>query len=316
MSREAGVFVHPEGLCESTAVGAGTRVWAFAHVVEGAQIGADCNICDHVFVEGGASLGDRVTLKCGVQVWDGVHLEDDVFVGPNATFSNDPFPRSKDHLSEYPQTLVRRGASIGASVTVLPGLTVGSLAMVGAGSVVTRDVPDFAIVMGNPARIVGYVGPDGRTRLGLPAAPAGTAAEPRQLSVRGARLLATTRADDLRGSLVAAEFDGQLPFVPRRYFAVFGVPSTEVRGEHAHRRCAQLLTALAGSLSVVLDDGSNREEVTLDNPGTSLLIPPMVWGTQYNYSADAVLHVLASEEYDPSDYIRTYSEFREALDRG
>ena len=132
----AEVFVHEQGLCESAEVGDGTRVWAFAHVLEGARVGADCNICDGVFVEGGAVVGDRVTVKCGVQLWDGVVLEDDVFVGPNATFTNDPLPRSRQWLDEYPRTLVRKGASIGANATILPGLEIGTGAMVGAGAVV------------------------------------------------------------------------------------------------------------------------------------------------------------------------------------
>jgi acetyltransferase-like isoleucine patch superfamily enzyme len=126
-------------------------------VLPGAVIGCDCNICDHVFIENDVRVGDRVTVKCGVQLWDGVTLEDDVFVGPNATFSNDPFPRSRRRPAVFSRTLVRAGASIGANATILPGITVGRLAMVGAGAVVTCDVPDRAIMMGNPATVHGYV---------------------------------------------------------------------------------------------------------------------------------------------------------------
>ena len=104
-------------------------MWAFAHILKGARIGVDCNICDHTFIEGGAVVGDRVTVKCGVQLWDGVTLEDDVFVGPNATFTNDPFPRSGRRPAEFTRTLVRRGASIGANATLLPGVTVGPQAV-------------------------------------------------------------------------------------------------------------------------------------------------------------------------------------------
>ena len=155
---DGGYFKHETAIVESSTVGEGTRVWAYAHILPGAAIGADCNICDQTFIENDVRIGDRVTVKCGVQVWDGITLEDDVFVGPNATFSNDPFPRSGQRPELYVRTLVKRGASIGANATVLPGLTIGEKAMVGAGAVVTRDVPPMAIVTGNPARIVGYDG--------------------------------------------------------------------------------------------------------------------------------------------------------------
>lgn len=156
MSAES-FFLHPDSRVETRNVGPRTRIWAFSHVLAGARIGADCNICDHTFIEGGAVIGDRVTVKCGVQLWDGVTLEDDVFVGPNATFTNDPFPRSGQHLAAYARTLVQRGASIGANATILCGVSVGAEAMVGAGAVVTRDVPPQAVVMGNPAKVTGYV---------------------------------------------------------------------------------------------------------------------------------------------------------------
>jgi UDP-2-acetamido-3-amino-2,3-dideoxy-glucuronate N-acetyltransferase len=149
-------FVHPQALCESRAVGARTRVWAFAHILPGARIGADCNICDHTFIENDVVVGDRVTLKCGVQLWDGARIEDDVFIGPNATFSNDPFPRSRRRPKEFMKTVVKEGASIGANATVLPGVTIGRGAMVGAGAVIVESVPPYAVVAGNPARIVSY----------------------------------------------------------------------------------------------------------------------------------------------------------------
>src|SRR5678816_3436222 len=136
LPRAVNFFVHPRALCESTNIGEKTRIWAFAHVLPGARIGGDCNICDHVFIENDVVIGDRVTIKSGVQLWDGIELEDDVFVGPNATFTNDPFPRSKHVPTAFSRTLVKRGASIGANATILPGLTIGSHAMVGAGAVV------------------------------------------------------------------------------------------------------------------------------------------------------------------------------------
>lgn len=149
-------FKHSHALVESQQIGENTRIWAFAHVLPNARIGADCNICDHVFIENDVIIGDRVTIKCGVQVWDGVRLEDDVMVGPNATFTNDMFPRSKQPFEIRP-TLVKRGASIGANATILCGVTIGEEAMVGAGAVVTKDVPDRAVVVGNPANIIRYL---------------------------------------------------------------------------------------------------------------------------------------------------------------
>lgn len=150
-------FQHSHALVETKIVGNGTRVWAFSHILPGARIGAGCNICDGVFIENDVAVGNDVTIKCGVQLWDGIDIEDGVFIGPNATFTNDVFPRSKQHSFTRLRTLVKAGASIGANATILPGLTIGSRAMVGAGAVVTHDVPDNAIVMGNPARITGYV---------------------------------------------------------------------------------------------------------------------------------------------------------------
>ena len=159
MTTPDGVFVHPQGLCESDDIGAGTRVWAFAHVLPGAVIGRDCNVCDHAFIEGGARIGDRVTVKNAVLVWDGVTVEDDVFLGPNVVFTNDLRPRAhvKKGRDGLLPTLVRRGATLGASVTVVCGTTVGEYAFVAAGAVVTADVPAHALVAGNPAGVVGWV---------------------------------------------------------------------------------------------------------------------------------------------------------------
>jgi acetyltransferase-like isoleucine patch superfamily enzyme len=148
-------FIHSHALVESKQIGKNTRIWAFAHVLPNASIGADCNICDHVFIENDVVIGDRVTIKCGVQIWDGIQLEDDVMVGPNATFTNDLYPRSKQPF-ELRRTVVKRGASIGANATILCGITIGEGAMVGAGSVVLKDVPPHAVVVGNPARIIRY----------------------------------------------------------------------------------------------------------------------------------------------------------------
>jgi UDP-2-acetamido-3-amino-2,3-dideoxy-glucuronate N-acetyltransferase len=159
----ADYFVHPHACCETETVGEGSRVWAFAYIQRGARIGRDSNICSHVFIEDQVVLGDRVTIKSGVQVWNGVRIGDDVFVGPNASFTNDLFPRSRQAPMANTETIVERGASIGANATILPGITIGRGAMVGAGAVVTRSVAPNTLVVGNPARAVGPV-EDAETR--------------------------------------------------------------------------------------------------------------------------------------------------------
>lgn len=303
-------YIHPNALVESPHIGEGTRVWAFAHILPGARIGQDCNICDGVFVEGDVVVGDRVTVKIGVQLWDGVRLEDDVFVGPNATFTNDLRPRSRQYPEQFLTTIVRKGASIGANATILPGITIGAGAMVGAGAVVTRDVPPGAVVVGNPARIRGYADTLSITAPPTSAPTAGHSEAPEKSStVSGVRFVQLTQAVDLRGSLAAGDVGRHVPFQPQRFFTVFDVPSEEVRGAHAHRACEQFLVCLSGSVHAIVDDGRSREEYLLDSPSRGLYMPPLTWGTQYRYSPDAVLLVLASLPYDNSDYIRDYDDF-------
>ena len=149
--------VHPLADVQSGTIGEGTRIWQYAVVLAGAQIGRDCNLCAHSFVEGGVIVGDRVTLKSGVYLWDGLVIEDDVFLGPNATFTNDRFPRSRVPAT-YATTRICKGASIGAGAVILPGLTIGEGVMVGAGAVVTKSVPAGETWVGNPARRVAVIG--------------------------------------------------------------------------------------------------------------------------------------------------------------
>lgn len=305
-------YKHPEALVESEHIGDATRIWAFAHVLPGAKIGADCNICDHVFIENDVVIGDRVTIKCGVQVWDGVRLEDDAFVGPNATFTNDKFPRSKQYPEKFKETIVRRGASVGANATILSGIVIGQNAMVGAGAVVTKDVPSNAIVVGNPARITGYVS-GAETRKLTKTVSRECVAFSQEIGIPGVKVCRLPLINDMRGNLSFAEYSQHLPFIPKRYFIVFDVPSKEVRGEHAHKNLHQFLVCIKGTCSVVVDDSVNREEILLDSPNIGVHVPPMVWSVQYKYSQDAVLLVLASDIYDPADYIRDYDEFLAAV---
>lgn len=152
-------FVHPHALVESSDIGPDTRIWAFAHVMAGARIGAGCNIGDHAFIESGSKLGNNVTVKNGVAIWEGVTIEDDVFLGPNCVLTNDYNPRAyiKKHGDSLLTTLIRANATVGANATILCGITIGHYAFIGAGTVVIRSVPDFGLVVGNPSRQLGWM---------------------------------------------------------------------------------------------------------------------------------------------------------------
>jgi UDP-2-acetamido-3-amino-2,3-dideoxy-glucuronate N-acetyltransferase len=150
-------FIHNLADIATREIGVGTRIWQFVVVLAGAKIGAECNICAHVLIEGDVVVGDRVTIKSGVQLWDGLRVGNDVFVGPNATFTNDPFPRSKQYPETYLKTVIEDGASIGAGAVILPGLIVGQGAMVGAGAVVTKNVAPRSLVLGNPAKHLRFI---------------------------------------------------------------------------------------------------------------------------------------------------------------
>jgi UDP-2-acetamido-3-amino-2,3-dideoxy-glucuronate N-acetyltransferase len=309
-------FVHEKGICESADVGEGTQIWPFSHVLPGAKIGENCNICENIFIENDVFIGDRVTIKNGVQLWDGIRIGDDVFIGPNVTFTNDKFPRSKQYPEKFLETIVEDGASIGANATILPGLRIGSKAMIGAGAVVTQDVPPNAIVVGNPARINGYVHTVKKDNIKYGSDYLDQELrEPLSLDVGNCKLWPLPRFEDLRGELVPIEFKACLPFVPNRQFFVFGVQSHKVRGEHAHKSCEQFLIAINGSLKVVVDDGSNACELRLSKPNIGLYIPAGIWGIQYDFSEDAILAVYASEKYDPNDYIRSYDEYKKFIAR-
>lgn len=307
-------FIHPLADVSAELIGAGSRVWQYVVILPGATIGHECNICAHCLIEGDVVIGDRVTVKSGVQLWDGLRVGNDVFIGPNASFANDRFPRSRRRPEKFLQTILEDGASIGAGAIILPGITIGANAMVAAGAVVTRSVPPNAVVVGNPARIVGYVDAEQEASGYLSADRRETGTV--ETRVAGVGLYQMPRVADIRGSLTVGEFERTIPFAVRRYFMVFDVPSAETRGEHAHRECHQFLICVRGSCAVVADDGHNRQEFLLDKPDVGIHLPPMIWGIQYKYSADAVLLVFASHYYDSADYIRDYSEFRRLVGAG
>ena len=305
-------FIDRSADVQSTQIGPDSAIWQYVVVLPGASIGADCNICSHCFIESDVLVGDRVTIKSGVQLWNGITIEDDVFIGPNATFANDKFPRSKLHLAQPVRTVIRKGASIGAGAVILPGLTIGENTMIGAGAVVTKSVPLNAIVTGNPARVVGYMNSSGALHDALSPPNQFASAftkEGAECRVPGVRLFKFPLIKDIRGTLSVGEFQRQVPFDVKRYFLVFDVPSKALRGEHAHHACHQFLICVHGSCTVVADNGRISQECLLDSPNLGIYLPPLTWGIQYKYSADAVLLVFASEYYDANDYIRDSNEF-------
>jgi acetyltransferase-like isoleucine patch superfamily enzyme len=290
-----------EGM-SSPSLGKEVVVGPFSVIAPGATIGTGTRLGSHVVVEADAVIGVGSTIGSGTIVSGSVRVGPAVTIGANCVLG------AGDHdTSAKTRVRIDRGCAIGSAVTVVGGVWIGADAEIRSGSLVVRDVPAGTIVEGSPARIVGYVdhAPEARAgKLGAPTPVAGLAG--------GCGILALTAVRDLRGDLAALEHD-LLPFAPRRSFLVYNVPSIEIRGEHAHRSCHQLLVAVSGSLRVGLDDGLHRDDVHLDSPAVGLHIPPMVWGIQYRFSPDAILLVLASEPYDASEYIRDYDEFRQLL---
>ena len=281
-------------ICESKSIGHGTRIWAYVHILPGATIGSDCNICDFVFIENKVSVGNQVTIKSGVQLWDGIVIEDSVFIGPNVTFTNDKYPRSKSWPETYPVTLVKTGASIGANATILPGITIGSYSMVGAGSVVTSDVPDYATVYGNPSRMVSIGNKDDIQKT---------------QKMRENTLGKINLKRDSRGVLQVLEFNEKIPFVPKRIFTLSEVPKGVVRGGHAHLKCEQFLVLQSGSVTLDIFDGIAWNKTKLEELDASFYVPSLNWLELSDFSTNAVVLILASHHFDEADYIRNMDDF-------
>ena len=307
-------MTHLDSFIETRSIGLRTKIGALAHVLPGAMIGEDCSIGDHTLIENNVVIGNRVVIGCGVALWDGTNIEDDVYIGAQVAFANDPGSSANEVQSLLGRTIIRRRAVVGANATIQTGLTIGERANVRAGSVVTRNVPPLAIVSGNPAVIIGYEG-------SRPEHESAIASPPLQPSVRatkvaGVMLHRMPSAADMRGQLSFAEVGRQLPFEVKRFFLVYGVASQETRGEHAHRKLHQFVICVHGRCSLMADDGENRQEFVLDSPTVGIHLPPLVWAVQYKHTSDAVLLVLASDYYDPADYIRDYSEYQQIIGSG
>lgn len=272
-------MIHRTAIVEGADFGEDAHVGPYAVVAAGVRAGAGCAIGAHCTLGEGVALGQRVSLGAGARVGPGVRLEDDVSVGENVTIA---------------------ARTLGGNA-----LVVGRCARVEPGTVLCRDVPPHAVVAGNPATITGYVETEEREASAAPPPSAGS----QELGVGDVQLFRNPIITDLRGSLTFGERGNPLPFAPQRYFLVFDVPGEEVRGEHAHKTCGQYLVCIRGACSVVVDDGETRAEVRLDSPSLGLYVPPLVWAIQYKYTRGSELLVLASDVYDPDDYIRNYDDY-------
>ncbi len=277
-------------------------------ILPNAKIGKNVNIGTYCLIENNVSIGDYVTIKGGVHIWDGIDIKNNVFIDVNVSFATAYSTKNKIDAKDIYQITIQEGVFIGANATILPNLTIGANALIEVGAVVTRSVPPNAIVEGNPAKIIGYVDTKNNKTIH------NEKSYPQILgkietTVSGVTFHTFRSVPDMRGALSVGEFEKEIPFKPLRYFLVFNVPTTETRGEHAHKKCHQFLIAVTGTVHVVADDGKNREEFILEHNNQGLYLPPMTWGIQYHYSSDAVLLVFASDYYDSNDYIRDYSEF-------
>lgn len=300
--------IHETAMVDGEAViSPGAIVGPYSQIGAGCSVGIGSVLATHVVLGSDVRVGDRVLIASGAYVSNGVELSEGVSVGPNVVFVEGKLDGAA--------TTVGPGASIGANASILSGVAIGMNVTVGAGSVVTREVPPFATVVGTPARIVGYQSsPEFKVTKHLRASEIESDDFP--LSIGQATLSLQPRIDDIRGSLTFGEVPVQLPFAPVRYFLVYGVPTREVRGEHAHHKLHELVTCVHGECAVTVDDGYTRAEVVLDRPDVALHLPPKVWRCHYNYSRDAVLLSFCSEPYDGDDYIRSYAAFRHEVTGG
>jgi UDP-2-acetamido-3-amino-2,3-dideoxy-glucuronate N-acetyltransferase len=254
------------------------------------------------------AVGAGTRISAGAYVGSNVKLGSHVVIGANVTFVE-----AEAGTNASAHTLVEQDVVVGAGAVIYAGVVLAAGCLVRPGTIVTRSVPPGAIVEGSPAVIVGYVAtePSGSGVSAVNVGRIGSGIE--TTPVKGVTVHQFPVIPDLRGNLTVGEFDKQIPFIPRRYFMVFGVPNSEVRGEHAHHACHQFLICVRGSCAVMADDGHKRVEVALTSPDKGIYLPPMTWGVQYKYSPDALLLVFASHHYDAADYIREYTAFLDLI---
>lgn len=276
------------------------------HVHDGAAVAASAQLGDFVVVYAGAEVGANCRVRGFTQVWPGVKLQDEVEIGPGVTLE-----APAGDTSDTSDIVIGEGARIGAGALICRGVRIGQGAEVVAGAQVAQNVPPYAIVAGAPARVVNYVQQaqspvhsERHTIASFPNTPSTV-----RLGVGDVTLHRFKYVRDPRGDLSVGEFEREIPFLPKRYFIVMNVPNDKIRGEHAHYKCHQFLVCVKGSCAVVVDDLDARVEVRLDAPDQGLYLPPMTWGIQYKYSADAVMMVFASDYYEAEDYIRDYDDY-------
>lgn len=249
------------------------------------------------------SINPSARIDLSVRLHPGVMIEAEVQIEAGTIFAG---------MGEQ-ITRVGARAAIGAGAVIGAGIEIGTGAIIDPGTVVLTNVPPNAVVRGNPARIIGYAHGPGTGSVPVSRRFAKLATRRRieivPLDVGSCAVYLMPKIVDLRGALSVGEAARDLPFLPQRYFMVYDVPSEELRGEHAHHTCHQFLICVHGSCQALVDDGTRRAEVTLDDPTVGLYMPPIIWGTQYRYSRDAILLVFASHGYDPADYIRDYPAF-------
>lgn len=299
---------HHSSIVDSNDIGDNTIISAFVHICSGSKIGKNCEIYDHVLIEKDTVIEDNVSIQAGTKIRENVIIESNVYIGNNVSFSID-FEKRKNLNNKEIKTIIKNGAVIGSNSAIIEGITIGQNARIDASSLVTQNVPQNAIASGSPAFISGYVSNISLKKIDNFVIPENIDTNVLDTAIEGVNVYILPFIADMRGNLSFAEYGQLLPFIPKRYFIVFDVTSKKLRGEHAHRTLQQFLVCVKGSCSVVVDDGSNRQEIILDKPNIGLYLPPMIWGIQYKYSADSVLLVLASDVYDPNDYIREYDQY-------